>query len=755
MAVILRGVSFPELVMPFRPATSTKEIRMKRNRFVFFRHAVLACLMIAGVSLAVGCSSGKSDAPDMDAATEKSSETAMTEEAAAAGATAGEAMGEGGHFDPKGKQPSSFTVEHQKKQREMLPFDDTRDMEESKKGFIAAPDYMQIKAEAGHVAWDMGSYQWLLDGEDFDSIHPSLQRQAIINMNYGLYEIIKDKIYQVRGFDLANISFVKGDTGWIVFDPLTAKETAAAALKLVDEQLGKYPVVAVVYSHSHADHFGGVRGVVDEADVKSGKVKVIAPIGFMDHAVSENVYAGNAMNRRLFFQYGVLLPRSPFGHVDQSIGKNTAAGTLGLIPPNLIIKDDIEELTVDGVKMVFQNTPGTEAPAEMNTYFPELKAFWAAENITGTIHNIYTLRGALVRDALEWSKQINKALYMFGQEAEVMFSAHSWPRWGNERIQEVMRTQRDTYANLNNGVLHLANQGVTINQIHNVYRVPESLEMQWAARSYHGSVEHNSRAVVNRYLGYWDANPTTLIPLSPEDSAPLYVEMMGGSGPIMAKGKALYDEGKYRHAQEILNKLVYAEPQNQEAKDLLADVFEQIGYQKESPSVRNSFLAAAYELRNGIPEGATPSTSGPDVVEAMSTELWLDFLAIRLDSSKAVGKAFTINLITPDNDEKFAVELSNATLTNIKGYEAKDADLTITINREDLVQVMMGAVSFEDQITNGKAKLVGDKKPFDELKAMLVQFDLGFELMPGTGAKDLTKERQPFEQPEPASTSGG
>ena len=660
----------------------------------------------------------------------------------------------GKHFHPKGKMPSQYTIALQNELRVNLPFEDKRDFEEARKGFIAEPDYKQIMAEAGHVAWDIGSYDWLLEGKDFDSIHPSLQRVAILNMNYGLFEVIPG-IYQVRGYDLANISFIKGEKGWIVFDPLTAKETAAAALKFINEQLGERPVTAVVYSHSHADHFGGVRGVVDEADVISGKVKVITPVGFMDHAVAENVYAGNAMNRRMFMQYGVLLPRSPFGHVDQSIGKNTAAGNLGLIAPNVIIKDDIEEMTVDGVKMVFQNTPGTEAPSEMNTYFPDMKAFWAAENITGTIHNIYTLRGALVRDALEWSKQINKALYLFGQDAEVMFASHSWPRWGNERIQEVMRSQRDTYAHLNNGVLHLANQGVTINQIHNVYEVPESLQQQWSARSYHGSVEHNSRAVINRYLGYWDGNPTTLIPLSPEDSASLYVEMMGGAEPILAKGKELYDQGKYRLAQEILNKLVYAEPQNQQAKDLLADVFEQIGYQQESPSVRNSFLAAAYELRSGIPEGASPKSSGPDMIKAMTTELWLDFLGVRLDSDKADGKAFKINLVTPDNDEKFVLELSNGTLTNIAGYQVDDADLTVTINRSDLEKTMMGAVTFDDQIKAGKAKLEGNREPYEQLKGMLVHFDLGFEIMPGTGANDLTPDQDAFEQEDLGRTDGG
>ena len=661
------------------------------------------------------------------------------------------------HFDAKGKLPSKFTIELQNGLRKSLPFEDKRDFEEAKKGFIAAPPYKQIMAEAGNVAWDMGSYEFLLDGKDFDSVHPSLQRQAILNMAYGLYEVLPGKIYQVRGYDLANITFIKGDTGWIIFDPLTCKETAKAALDFINEKVGKRPVVAVVYSHSHLDHYGGVRGVVDEADVQSGKVLLIAPIGFMKYAVAENVYSGNAMIRRSFFQYGVLLPRSPFGHVDQSIGKNTAAGNTGLIQPTRYIEKDFEELTVDGVKMEFQNTPGTEAPAEMNTYFPQLKAFWAAENICGTIHNIYTLRGALVRDALAWSKHINVALYRYGQEVEVMFASHSWPRFGNDRIQEVLRTQRDAYGNLNNEVLHQANQGVTINEIQNVYKLPKSLQAQWAARSYHGSEEHNSRAVINRYLGYWDGNPTTLTPLSPADSAPLYVEMMGGAKKIMAKGKELYDQGKYRYAMEILNKLVYAEPNNQPAKDLLADVFEQIGYQKESPSVRNSFLAAAYELRHGIPGGVPPKSSGPDTIRGMSTDLWLDFMGIRMDSAKAEGMKFVMNLVTPDNGEKFVVELSNSTLTNIKGQQAKKPDLTITVNRTELESVMGGKATFDDLIAAGKAKFDGDRKPFDQLKAILVQFTPDFEIMPGTKPvkQAAPPAKDPFEQEEPSNSAGG
>jgi len=657
------------------------------------------------------------------------------------------------HFDPKGKPPSDTTVEHQKNLRKSLPFSDKRDFEEQKKGFIAKPDYDQIKDESGNVVWDMGRFGFLLQGKDFDSIHPSLQRQAILNMNYGLYEVVPG-IYQVRGFDLANITFIKGKTGWIVFDPLTSKETAKAALDLVNEKLGARPVVAVIYSHNHGDHWAGVQGVVNEADVSSGKVKIIAPVDFMEHAISENIYAGNAMNRRLFYQYGVLLPASPFGHVDQAIGKTVSAGTVGLIPPNVIIDKPIQELTVDGVEMIFQNTPGTEAPAEMNTYFPEFKAFWAAENITGTIHNIYTLRGAPVRDSLRWSKYINDALYMFGQEAQVMFASHSWPRWGNDRVQEVMRGQRDMYAHLNNQVLHLANQGVTINEIHNVYEVPKSLQQQWLARGYHGSFEHNSRGVVNRYLGYWDANPTTLIPLSPGDSAPLYVEMMGGSDKIISKGKKLYDSGDYLLCTEIVNKLVFAEPGNQGAKDLLADCFEQFGYQQESPSVRNSFLAAALELRNGIPEGVTPDTMTPDVVRAIPTDLLLDFFAILVDSKQAEDLEFVINWIQPDNGEKFVVEMSNATLTNIKGYQAANPDLTITINRSDLEKVLTGQGNFDEMAKDGTIKLEGDPGVVEQLKKTMVQFELGFEIMPGTKKVAEKPQRMPFEQAEPPLSGG-
>jgi alkyl sulfatase BDS1-like metallo-beta-lactamase superfamily hydrolase len=500
------------------------------------------------------------------------------------------------------------------------------------------------------------------------------------------------------------------------------------------------PITAVIYSHTHGDHWGGVRGLITDEDVSSGRVEVIAPDGFMDHLVSENVFAGNAMNRRMFYQYGLLLPRSPYGFVSQGLGHGVSNGSIGLIAPTRLITGPIVDTTVDGVRMIFQNTPNTEAPVEMNTYLPELKALWMAENVMAGLHNIYTLRGAPVRNALNWSKYINDALYRFGGEAEVMFASHHWPRWGNERIQEILRAQRDMYANLNNQVLHLANQGVTINQIHNVYEEPKSLQQNWYNRGYHGSYKHNSRGVIQRFLGFWDCNPTTLIPMSPDESAPLYVEMMGGAGKIMARSSQLINEGKYFHATEILDKLVQAEPGNRMAKDLLADAFEQIGYQQENPGLRNSFLSGAYELRNDIPTSATPNTASPDTIRAMSTGQFLDFLGIRMDSRRAEDLSFTMNLVTPDNGEQFAIELANATLTNIQGFQVAKPDFSMTINRSALEQVMMGAKTLEALIGDGTAKVSGDISILGKLAALMVEFDPLFPVMPGTQRRTAAPE---------------
>lgn len=603
---------------------------------------------------------------------------------------------------------------------------------------------LTIKADTGHVAWDIERLRFLDQQEEFDSIHPSLHRISRLNNNFGLCEVIPG-IYQARGFDLSNITFVRGKTGWIVFDPLITAEPVRAAWKLFQDNVGEgLPVSAVIYSHTHGDHWGGVRGILDEADVRSGKVPVIAPVDFMDFTVSENVFAGNAMNRRLFYQYGLLLPASPHGYVGQGLGQGVSAGAMGLIPPTRFVTEPIEEFEVDGVRMIFQNTPNTEAPREMNTYLPDLKALWMAENVNATLHNIYTLRGAQVRDPLAWSKYIAEALYRFGLEADVLFASHHWPRWGNDRVQEVLRGQRDIYANMNNQVLHFANQGVTINQIHNVYEVPKGLQEKWYTRGYHGSPEHNSRGVIQRYLGFWDCNPTTLIPLSPADSAPLYVEMMGGGEKILARGRELHDAGDYLLATEIVNKLVQADPNNSEAKDLLADIFEQLGYQQENPGLRNAFLAAAYELRSGIPQGEMVDSSSPDVIRAMTTELFLNFLGIRMDSRKAEGLRFTINLVTPDNGEKFIIEMTDATLTNIQGFQANAPDLTLTINRSDLEQTMMGVKTLETQIAEGTAKVDGNVEILKQLAATMVDFDPRFEIMPGTKALTEVARADPY-----------
>ncbi|MDJ0993232.1 MAG: alkyl sulfatase dimerization domain-containing protein [Dinoroseobacter sp.] len=650
-----------------------------------------------------------------------------------------------GHFHPKGKAPSEHTLKILAEARDALPFSDTRDFEENARGLIAEMPEDTIMADAGNIAWDMASFRFFDEDKDWPSIHPSLQRISQLNQNYGLYEVIPG-IYQVRGFDLSQMTMVRGKTGWIVFDTLISLETARAAWNLFQEHVGEgLPVTAVIHSHSHGDHWGGVRGVVDEADVRAGKVEIIVPRDFMEHTISENVYAGNAMNRRLSYQYGQQLPISPFGFAGQGLGHRVSFGVPGLITPTKVVEEDIEYLEVDGVRMVFQNTPNTEAPSEMNTYIPEMKALWMAENVNATLHNIYTLRGAPVRDALRWSKYISRALHLFGTEADVLFASHHWPRWGSDRVQEVLRAQRDLYAHMNNQCLHLANQGVTINQIHNVYELPESLQQKWYCRGYHGTPRHNSRGVVQRFLGFWDANPATLVPPSPEASAPLYVEMMGGSDAILAKGQELHDAGNYLLAVEILNKLFLAENDNQPARDLLADCYEQLGYQDENPGLRNSYLAGAYELRSGISDAPIASTSSPDVIRAMSTELFLNFLGIRMDSRKAEGMRFTINLITPDNGEKFLIEMENATLTNVEGFLADAPDLTLVINRSDLERTMGGEVTLDDQIAGGTATVEGDVSVLAQLASTMVDFDPLFEILPGTATAHEIKQANAYE----------
>ncbi|MEN0676662.1 alkyl/aryl-sulfatase [Plesiomonas shigelloides] len=636
------------------------------------------------------------------------------------------------HAAQTSKDATPATQQFLTQAAETLPTSNIDDIAFATKGLIAQEKDLQIKNAAGKVVWELGSYDFLLKDAPSTSatIHPSLLRQATLNMNHGLYKVT-DGIYQVRGYDLANITFVRGKTGWIVFDPLTVPETAKAAYDLVSKQLGKLPVVAVVYSHSHADHFGGVKGIISQADVDSGKVQVIAPAGFTEHAISENVLAGNAMARRTTYQYGNMLPKSEKGQVDAAIGKGVALGELSLITPTKEISKDIEEITVDGVTMVMQSTPGTEAPAEMNTWLPQFKTYWAAENTIGGLHNVYTLRGAPVRDPRAWSSYINQSLHLFGDKAEVIMASHTWPRWGNDTIVSFLEKQRDMYGFINNEALRLANHGVTIDEVQDEFKVPESLAREWYNRGYHGSYHRNAKAVINKYLGYSDMNPAKLLPLSPKDAAPRYVAAMGGIDKVIAEGKRAFDQGDFRWCAEVVNYAVFAEPGNMPARFQQADCLEQLGYQSESAGERNSFLMGAYELRNGVPKGVATKTASPDLIAAMPVTDFLDYLAVRLDGNKAdqAGYTLTMNINLSDSNEKVLMQVKNGNLSHIKGYQDNKPDVTMTINRAALADFMLQKASLQELQQAGRVEITGDANRLYQLGTYLDNFDFWFNIV--------------------------
>lgn len=627
------------------------------------------------------------------------------------------------------KPPSSFTQAAQEQVRQSLPFNDRADFERVEKGLIKRPDNLVIKNDDGTVAWQLGGYDFLKAAKDVASVNPSLLRQAQLNLSYGLFKVT-DGIYQVRGYDLANTTFIEGKTGWIVIDTLTTPATAKAAYALVSQELGQKPIRAIIYSHAHIDHFGGVKGLVSQEQVDKGEVQIIAPKGFMEAAIKENVLAGNAMLRRATYQYGTMLPQGPQGHVDMAIGKAVAHGPMSLIAPTKTVDGSLVEMDIDGVPVTFQNTPGTESPAEMNVWLPQQKALLMAENVTATLHNLYTLRGAETRDPLGWSKYINEALHRFGDKAEVMFAVHNWPRWGHEDIVRTLEKQRDMYGYLNDQTLHLANNGVTINQIHERLKVPPELANEWFNRGYHGSVSHNVRAVVNKYLGYYDSNPATLNPLAPEESAVKYVEFMGGADHLLQMARASFDKGEYRWVVEVVNKLVFADPANQAARNLQADALEQLGYQAENAGWRNSYLMAAQELRNGVPKDLPSIKSGsPDALAAMDTGLLFDYLGVRLNAEKAEGEDFAINLVLPDKNEQYLLELKNSHLNNIKGVQSETAGQTVTIDRADLNRLMLKQVSPVRLVFEGKLKSSGNPLLLAKLFGMLEDFDFWFDIV--------------------------
>jgi alkyl sulfatase BDS1-like metallo-beta-lactamase superfamily hydrolase len=621
---------------------------------------------------------------------------------------------------------------HEKLLKE-LPFADEDDFADARRGRIAEGS-ATIRDARGRVVWDLSGYSFLNEGAAPDTVNPSLWRQARLNMIHGLFKVT-DHVYQVRGYDLSNIAFVVGDTGYIVIDPLVSSETAKAALDLVYEHVGKKPVVAVIYSHSHIDHFGGSLGVTTEAEVRAGKVRVIASEGFREHAASENVMAGNAMTRRSTYLYGTVLPQSPKGKVDDGIGKGISTGHVASLVPTEYVTVTGQELTIDGVKIVFQLTKGAEAPTEMNFYFPQFKALCMADNCLHTMHNLYTPRGAEIRDGKAWSGFLNDTIELFGDKTDVMFAGHHWPRWTSARIIDMLKKQRDLYKYIHDQTLRLANQGLTPTEIAEQLTLPDELAREWYIRGYYGTLSHNIKGVYQKYLGWFDGNPANLDPLPPEQSSKKYVEFMGGSAAVLEKARAAFEKGEYRWVAQVVNHVVFAEPDNRQARELQSDALEQLGYQAEAASWRNFYLAGARELRDGITKVPTPQGRNADIVHVMTVEMIFDFLAVRLNGTKARGKKLVFNWNFTDTKEQYVLTLENCALTVLVGKQAADADVVVTLTRASLDDILGGGTNFVTILAAGRVKLQGEARKLVELFSLIDDFDIWFNVVTPRGSK--------------------
>jgi len=610
-----------------------------------------------------------------------------------------------------------------------LPFDDQQSFVDAKKGLIAPIPSWMVKGAEGNTVWDSTKFDFIKEGAAApDTVNPSLWRQSqLINIS-GLFEVVP-RIYQVRNQDLSNMTIIEGKTGIIVIDPLVSEETAEAALNLYYEHRPKKPIRAVIYSHSHVDHYGGVRGIIAEEDVKSGKIQVIAPASFTDKAVSENVLAGNAMSRRASYMYGNLLTPGPEGQVGTGLGTTTSAGTISLIPPTTTITETGQKLNIDGLTFVFLWAPGTEAPTEMHWYIPELKALSTAENATHTLHNTYSLRGAAIRDPLAWSKFLNQTLQLWGDEAEVLFGMHHWPVWGNEKVKEHLRLQRDLYRYINDQTLRLLNSGYTMEEIAERFELPKSLAQHWSNRGYYGSVNHDVKATYVLYLGWFNGNPATLHALPPVEASKKYVEYMGGADSILDKARNDYAEGNYRWVAEAVNHVVFADPSNQEAKNLQADALEQMGYQAESGPWRNFYLSGAQELRDGIAKRPAPNTASPDTIRAMSLDLMFDYLASRLDGLNAADETIALNLIFSDTKQKYLLEMENGVLNHTANAQSEEADATVTMSRETLNNLILKQTTMEEAVAAGAVKVDGYPSQVDTLLRLLVDFEFWFNIV--------------------------
>jgi alkyl sulfatase BDS1-like metallo-beta-lactamase superfamily hydrolase len=625
---------------------------------------------------------------------------------------------------PNLRSASPTIVEQQADVRDRLPFSDVQDFEDANRGLVA-PITEPVLAEDGTVLWDNSTYDFL-EGECPDTVNPSLWRQSQLAAIDGLFEVVPG-IYQVRGMDLSNTSIVEGDEGVIVFDTLLSVETGAAALALYRKHRGDRPVKAVVITHSHADHFGGIKGFVSQEEVDAGQARVFAPEGFVEHAVSENVYAGTAMNRRAGYMYGAALTRGPQGGVGAGLGQTLSTGTVSLMEPTDIVSTTGHEETVDGVRMVFQMAPDTEAPSEFLIYLPDFKALCAAEDATHNLHNLLTLRGAVVRDPHGWAKYLTETVDLFGAELEVVFASHHWPTWGNERVVRFLSLQRDLYAYLHDQTLRMLNQGLVGSEIAEEMVLPPVLENAWSTRGYYGSVSHNVKAIYQRYLGWFDGNPAHLWEHTPVERAKRYADLAGGIDGLVRGARAAYDEGDYRWAAELANHAVFAQADHEGAREVLADSYEQLGYGSENGTWRDFFLSGVTELRDG--QFGTPTeTTAPDVIGQLTPSMLFDAIAIQVDGPRAWDEKLSIDVALTDTDERYRLRLAHGVLTHSPRPQRDDADATLTTTRRALPALALGGLS-ADGLAAAGIQLSGDASVLGRLAAVLDPGDKDFAIV--------------------------
>ncbi len=629
----------------------------------------------------------------------------------------------------KRKEATTFTGTINRAMLDELNWEDTAAYEQASRGFIAAADDLVIRNDAGSPTYDLGAYPFLEAETAPPSVNPSLWRQSrLLALYHGLFQVTEG-IYQIRSFDLSVMSIIESDSGYVIVDPLTVPSTSRAGMELVYKHLGRKPIVAVIYTHSHIDHWGGVKGVIDDVDVREGRVKVIAPEHFLEHAISENVIAGNVMGRRSSYMYGNLVPKDAKGQVGSGLGQTTPNDVPTLIEPTDDITHTGQKMVVDGLEMEFHLTPGTEAPAEMNILFPAYRALCMAENCTHNMHNIYTLRGAQVRDPKAWAYYIEEARELYDGRYDVIFASHHWPTWGSEEGAAFLKKQRDMYKYLHDETLRLANQGYTMLEIPELIELPAELFRAWYNRGYYGTINHNVKAIYQRYLGFFDGNPATLHPLPPEDAGKKYVEFMGGADALLAKARASFDKGEYRWVAQVVNHLVFAEPDNEAARELQAEALEQLGYQAESGPWRNFYLTGAKELRDGVIDLGAPKTTSPDVIKATPLDMFFDLLAVRLNGPRAAGTTLVLNADFTDTGEQYVLAVENGVLNYSKGKQADDADATLTLTRSALDEVILGEAKVANKLASGEAKIDGNAEKLAEFLSLLDTFEFWFNIV--------------------------